>query len=152
MPRRSPRAAVEEMPTELQEQIALFKWAGLMLGRWPELQWLYHVSNEGKRSLILGSLMKRAGLKSGVPDLCLPVARYPYHGLYIEMKRRKGGRLTQNQSEWLEGLKQQGYKTMRCDGWEPAAQAILEYLKIKERWQTNDSERISGTGAENGTT
>lgn len=54
----------------------------------PELQLLYHVPNEGKRTWRTGARLKSEGLKPGVPDLCLPVARGKYHGLYVELKRR----------------------------------------------------------------
>ena len=36
-----------------------------------------------------GGRLRAEGLKSGVPDLCLPSAHGEYHGLYIEMKRTK---------------------------------------------------------------
>lgn len=54
--------------------------------------------------------MRSEGLKSGVPDLCLPVARSGYHGLYIELKAGKN-KPTDNQLAWLEVLEAQGYKT-----------------------------------------
>ena len=64
-----------------------------------------------------------------MPDICLPVARYPWHGLYIELKRRKGGRLSDEQTKWLARLEEQGYRAVRCDGWEAAAIEITRYLK-----------------------
>jgi hypothetical protein len=68
------------------------------------------------------------GVKAGVPDLCLPVARGQYHGLYIELKRHRGGRTSDHQSEWLDALSAQGYKAALCYGWEQAAGTIIEYL------------------------
>ena len=68
------------------------------------------------------------GVKAGVPDLCLPVARGQYHGLYIELKRQRGGRTSDHQSEWLDALSAQGYKAALCYGWEQAAGTIIEYL------------------------
>ena len=35
------------IPTEAEEQIALFEWARLQTGRFPELALLYHVPNGG---------------------------------------------------------------------------------------------------------
>ena len=74
-------------PIEAQEQKALFTWAELSLGKYPDLKWMYHIPNEGKRSKSNGAELVRQGLKKGVPDICLPVPRGKYHGLYIEMKR-----------------------------------------------------------------
>ena len=68
------------------------------------------------------------GVKAGVPDLCLPVARGQYHGLYIELKRQRGGRTSDHQSEWLDAISAQGYKAALCYGWEQAAGTIIEYL------------------------
>ena len=76
------------IPTEAQEQEALFRWADFAVGKYPEIKFLYHISNEGKRSVYNGAAMRRQGLKKGVPDLCLPVSSGKYHALYIEMKRK----------------------------------------------------------------
>ena len=72
--------------------------------------------------------LRAEGVKAGVPDLCLPVARGQYHGLYIELKRQRGGRTSDHQSEWLDALSAQGYKAALCYGWEQAAGTIIEYL------------------------
>jgi len=40
------------VPTEAEEQIALFEWATLQSGRFPELALLYHVPNGGSRNKI----------------------------------------------------------------------------------------------------
>ena len=46
------------IPTEAEEQIALFEWARLQTGRFPELALLYHVPNGG-------SEQNRSGTPSG---------------------------------------------------------------------------------------
>ena len=74
---------------ETTEQIKLFNWARMYEDIIPPLRLLYHVPNEGKRSQGGGQILKAAGLKSGVPDVCLPVARKGYNALYIEMKYGK---------------------------------------------------------------
>lgn len=61
--------------SETEEQQYLFEWARLAACKWPELALLYHIPNEGKRTAITGARLKSMGLKSGVPDVCLPVAR-----------------------------------------------------------------------------
>lgn len=117
---------------EEDEQIALFQWADLMLHKYPELALMYHIPNEGKRSLATGGRLKAMGLKKGVPDICLPVPRGKYHGLYVEMKREIGGKLTEDQYNWLKALDGQGYAVTLCHGWRKAAVEIETYLKIKE--------------------
>ena len=79
----------------------------------------------------LAARLKAAGVKSGVPDICLPVPRAGYHGLYIELKRQKGGRISPEQTEWIDALIKQGYCAAVCRGWEAAREEILRYLTIK---------------------
>ena len=45
----------------------------------------------------------------------------------IELKAGKNT-TTKKQKEWLEYLRQQGYYTAVCYGWQPAAQLIEQYL------------------------
>lgn len=117
------------MTSEDQEQVAIMQWSILARQQYPELKLLHHIPNERKCSLQQGRYMKRKGVKSGVPDLCLPVPRGGYHGLYIEMKREKGGRLSPSQKWWLAELEKQGYKAVRCNGFEAAAAEIKKYLQ-----------------------
>lgn len=116
------------VPSESIEQQALIRWARFSLGRYPELDMLYHITNEGLRSVTTGARLKAEGLRPGVPDLCLAVARGGAHGLYIEMKRTKGGRLSAEQVVWLEKLTREGYATAVCRGWEQARDVIERYL------------------------
>lgn len=116
---------------EDNEQMILFRWAAMQSGKYPELELLYHIPNGGKRGKAEAARFKSMGVKSGVPDLHLPVARGGYHSLYIELKAANG-RVSGNQSEWLAALNQQGNKAVVCYGWEQAAQAIKDYLTAKK--------------------
>lgn len=113
---------------EAREQEALFRWAGFAAGTMPELNLLYHIPNGGSRNKAEAANLKRQGVKAGVPDLFLPVARGGYHGLYIELKFGKN-KTSKNQDKWLSALSKQGYCAMVCYGWVEAKEAICEYLK-----------------------
>ena len=63
------------VPTESAEQQCLFRWAVFQSGRFPELALLYHVPNGGSRKKAEAGRFRAEGVKAGVPDLCLPVAR-----------------------------------------------------------------------------
>jgi len=117
------------VPPEAVEQKTLMQWAFYNSASHPELKLLYHVPNEGLRSYRTGRELKEQGMKAGVPDICLPVARGGYHALYIEMKRRKGGKLSEAQQDWLDKLNEAGNRAVVCKGWEEAAQEITRYLK-----------------------
>ena len=84
---------------EAGEQGALIEWAYFMEAQFPELELLYHIPNGGSRHRIEAIHLKQQGVKAGVPDLHLPVARGGYHSLYIEMKV-KGNRPTPKQIHW----------------------------------------------------
>lgn len=73
--------------------------------------------------------MKQAGMKPGVPDVCLPTAHGGYIGLYIEMKV-KPNKLTENQKEWLRELRRAGHFTAVCYSFEEAQKLIEEYLSL----------------------
>jgi hypothetical protein len=112
---------------ESDEQKALFAWAAINRGKHPELELLYHVPNGGSRHPAEAANLKAQGVKAGVPDICLPVPRGAFHGLYIEMKYGKN-KLTVDQKWWLVALSQQGYATAVCYTWESARTVILSYL------------------------
>ena len=122
-------AKPRKRPTQYEaaEQKALFEWAGYMSNVHPELELLHHIPNGGHRNKAEAAHLKQQGVKAGVPDLHLPVARGGCHGLYIELKAH-GNKPTQNQKEWLRLLSEQNYKTAVCHGWEEAAEVILAYL------------------------
>lgn len=116
------------VPTEAQEQTAVFNWAAVMVRRWPELRLLHHIPNGGSRNAREAHNLRMQGVKAGIPDIFLPVARGGWHGLYIEMKRRKGGRLSDEQAAMLEALREQGYCAWVCKGANDAIELITEYL------------------------
>ena len=116
-------------PSESVEQQCLFRWAEFASGKYPELRLMYHIPNGGARSKATAGRLKAEGVKAGVPDFCLPVSRDGYHGLYIELKRERGGKISQAQDKWIEALRAQGYQVAVCRGWESAKQEIEKYLK-----------------------
>lgn len=122
-------AAKMPMPKEGEEQATLFSWAKMKTYFYPELEMMFHIPNGGKRSKTEAARFKAEGVKPGVPDICLPVPRGGYHGLYIELKRRRDSSTSEYQKEWIEKLRSQGYAAEVCKGWEAAAELIEKYLK-----------------------
>lgn len=119
-------------PSEEQEQATVFQWVTLMQNRFPELDLLFHIPNGGLRSKPEAVRFKRIGVKPGVPDLFLPVARGGWHGLFIEMKK-KGGRVRPEQTEWIEALIEQRYRAVVCYGSEEACDVLFKYLTETEQ-------------------
>lgn len=104
---------------------------------YPDLNWLFAIPNGAWTKNIQTAIkLKREGLKSGVPDLFLPVPiqkidRF-YPGLFIEMKSEKG-KTSDNQDDWIAYLLHKGYKVAICKSWPEAARALLSYLNAPER-------------------
>jgi hypothetical protein len=129
--------------TENGEQKALFAWAALNIARYPQLEWLHAIPNGGLREPRTAALLKAMGAKRGVPDIFLPVPIGPWHGLYIELKRREGvvpksgkkrreGGTSDEQDRWLAYLQGVGYGAITVVGWEAARNTLVQYLE----WQS----------------
>lgn len=111
------------------EQMQVINWANWNLNKWPELKWLFHIPNGGKRNEAEAARFKMAGVKAGVSDLELPVARGKYHGLFIEMKYGKN-KATDAQEEFIAFVRQQGYFAVVCNGADEAINALEMYLNM----------------------
>lgn len=117
--------------SESEEQQALFQWAEMMSRRYNELTLLYHIPNGGARCKGTAGRLKAEGVKSGVPDICLPVAKGKYHGLYIELKVGTN-KPSPNQVRWIDALLEQKYQAKICYGWQEAAAVISNYMEGKD--------------------
>jgi hypothetical protein len=122
------------------EQTSLFEWAELNKHVIPELEWLHAIPNGGVRPATVrlvngewrrfsfeGAKLKKEGVKPGVPDVMLPVAKRSFYGLYIEMKVGKN-EATDEQIKWHEGLRSNGYYVQICRDWISAKDLIYWYL------------------------
>lgn len=114
---------------EKDEQKTLFEWAEYAKIKHPELALMYHIPNGGSRHPAEAANLKAQGTKAGVPDICLPVPRGVFHGLFIEMKYGKN-KLSDKQKQWIQELLQQGYAVHVCYTFESARTAILNYLGV----------------------
>ena len=123
-------AGAAKKPSEAQEQQALIQWWRLAHGKYGVGEHLLlHVANEGTGSAVRGRIQKRMGLRAGCPDLFLAVPCGEFSGLWLEMKRRDGGRVSPEQADFLLSLKTMGYAAEVCRGAEKAIQAIDKYLR-----------------------
>lgn len=115
------------MMSEAREQATVIEWAEWNTHKYPELKLLHHIPNGGRRDAKTGAMLKRMGVKAGVPDLCLPVPKGQYHALYIELKT-KTGKTRESQNEWIEELQKYGNMVVVCHGAEEAIAKIESYL------------------------
>lgn len=124
---------LDVVPKEDYEQIRLSNWLHKM--------GIVHTAsgNGGKRTMLAALKLQRMGLSPGFPDIEIPLpipngyGLYKYCGLYIEMKRTKGGKVTEQQKEWIRYLNNKGYKAYVAKGFEEAKAIVLEYLSLMPR-------------------
>ncbi len=129
--------------TEHGHQAALFCYFALAENqiKYPLAQRLFAIpngffSNSGQKGK-----EKAAGLKSGVPDMMLPIPKFkaiddmPYCGLFIELKvptkKRANDYLagcSDEQKDWIPFLVNQSYMVYVAYGWEDARDKIVSYL------------------------
>lgn len=121
---------------EHDEQVAVINWAQLMQGQYPELELLYAIPNgaglqhkvvNGRRFSPEAQKLKAEGMKKGVPDLCLPVARKGWHGLYIEMKYGNN-KPSEAQRYYMDRLTDEGYLAVACWYAEEVIEVLVDYL------------------------
>ena len=120
--------SIAKAGSELAHQMALFAWIALNKQYYRELGLLFAIKNEEKsNSAAVGARFKASGVRAGVADLFLPVARHNLHGLFLEMKK-PGGKARPEQISFGESVKAQAYGYFVCDSWEKARDILIEYL------------------------
>ncbi|MGA9222390.1 MAG: VRR-NUC domain-containing protein [Pseudomonas graminis] len=112
------------------EQAALIKELELSLPAVAAL--IYHVPNGGHRHKLVAIKLKGQGVKAGVPDLVLPMARGGYFGLYLEFKATapNDAAVSASQHAWIRRLNDQGYLAIVCRGHFDAMEQIRAYLRL----------------------
>lgn len=110
------------------EQTALVREVEL---RYPEaFKLIYHVPNGGHRHKAVAAKLKGQGVKAGVPDLVLPMARGGHFGLYIEFKAMPpfDAAVSASQDAYIQALIAQGYLALVCRGHIDALECLRAYL------------------------
>jgi hypothetical protein len=124
----------ELIPTEEQEQAVLCDWLRL------HNIVFHHSPNEGKHAVQYRVKQARLGVSKGFPDIlifdipgilvtdeCTTVTKDAFlcSGIAIELKRRKGGKASPEQKQWLADLERRGWVTHLCHG----ADEAIEWLE-----------------------
>lgn len=119
------------VPSESAEQKWVIEWSQQpsIREQYPELAMLYHIPNE-RTDKVQAAILKTMGVKTGVPDLHLPIPSGKFHSLYIEMKAMDG-KPDDDQLWWAEHLKANGNAHSFCYGWKQATEVLLWYLNLK---------------------
>ena len=113
------------IPSEHEEQVEFIQWCDR------NNVTVFAIPNGSHKSKAAANKFKAEGLRSGVPDLMIPIAKNGYNGLFIEMKRIKNSATSENQKEWILLLRDLGYKAEVAKGADMATEIAEEYLKHK---------------------
>jgi hypothetical protein len=125
--------------SEHQEQCLVIDWCNAHLDLDPRLELIFAIPNGlWAKNKGVALKAKAEGLKKGVPDLLLPIAKRcleqvaskGWHGLFIEMKKLTGSSTSTAQKQWHTDLREQGYAVELCKGHEQAISAIVAYLEL----------------------
>lgn len=110
---------------ESQEQISALQWFKL---KYPDKEKIsFHIANERKCSANYGNFLQKMGVKKGVPDIFIPFSRKNYHGLFIEIKSKKGKK-TKEQIDFINELNINGYYACFCFGFNEIIEKINWYF------------------------
>ena len=96
------------------------------------VDYFHHSPNGGVSSPRQKAKFTRMNTLSGFPDLECFIAKGRYHGLYVELKRSKGGVVSANQKEILTMLDEEGYCTTVARGYDKAVEVVVQYMALKD--------------------
>jgi hypothetical protein len=80
---------------------------------------IFAIPNGEARSRTVGARLKLEGVSPGVPDLFVPA-----WGVWIEMKRAKGGSISPSQKDWHRYLLSIGQRVIVGHGFEDARRQV----------------------------
>ena len=109
-------------------QVACLAWFKMQYPKYERV--IYHIPNERKQSPMAGKRAKDLGTLAGVADVFLSVAKYDFHGFYIEFKSAKG-KQTDEQFYFEEAILKQGYQYKIIRDFETFKTEIVKYLYFK---------------------
>lgn len=122
-------------PLEHDECKWLMDWAHTQRYRqWRLSELLVHVPNgafhgrDRKAGAVVAMKLRAQGLQAGVFDYILPVPLAGHSGLWLEMKRIRGGRVSEEQGKFAERMMVLGWQCKIARGWVEASLEILSYL------------------------
>jgi hypothetical protein len=96
--------------------------------KWPKVR-IFAIPNGGSRTPSQAARLKAEGVSAGVPDLFIPEWK-----LWIEMKRKKDGRVSEAQSGWIGYLEDlnMGYRVFVCHGCDDAIEQVVRFSDAKD--------------------
>lgn len=122
---------------ETKEQIVLFDWIRCHKDIEP---YAFSIPNDGKRSKLMGWIMKKMGMKPGVSDIFIgiPINNIgkQWHGMFLELKATDSygvfRKPTIHQIKFQTNMRHRNYHCVIANGAQDGIEKIKEYLSIAE--------------------
>ena len=109
------------MISEDQEQMLFVQW----FRRQYPITRIFAIPNGGARHPAVAAKLKATGTVAGVPDLFIPA-----WSTWVEMKRAKGGRLSDMQKDWIAYLEDIGHTVIVGHGFDDAMAKVQQLGKV----------------------
>lgn len=119
--RKAVMIAMKSLPSEHNEQAGFVQW---FRAKWPRVV-IFAIPNGGKRNIMTAKKLQREGVTPGIPDLYIPA-----WGIWIEMKRQKGSRLSDDQKNMIKYLDEIGHTVIVGYGAMDASGKLLSVLNM----------------------
>ena len=107
--------------TESMEQQGFVFW---FREHYPDVV-IFSIPNGGFRDMHTAKLLRLEGLTAGVPDLYVPCWK-----LWIEMKNKSGGTVSEAQYQMIDYLRSVGDTVFICKGATDASRRVLDFMKV----------------------
>jgi hypothetical protein len=112
--------SVPAVPLEHDEQVGFINW---FRSRFPYVL-IFAIPNGEHRAISTAKRLKAEGVTAGIPDMYVPA-----WNLWIEMKRREGGRLSEDQRGVIDYLQSVGHYVIIGKGAKDASRQVLMHLE-----------------------
>jgi hypothetical protein len=116
-------SVLKTSPSEHSEQVGFINWFRV---QYPKVL-IFAIPNGEKRSITVAKRLKAEGVVRGIPDLFIPEWR-----LWVEMKRKTGGRLSTEQKSMINYLQNIGYAVIVGIGAGDASRQVLEFVRVRK--------------------
>lgn len=133
------RAGGAGVPLEAEECKHLVTWAHSQVWNGYRLsELLVHVPNgafhgvDRKSAAVVARKLREQGLQAGVFDYILPIPwiHLGIPGLWLEMKRTRGGEVSTDQVQFRVRMEALGWRCAIAKGWVEASTIIQTYLQL----------------------
>jgi hypothetical protein len=123
--------ALPALPIETEECRTFVDWTRrVQFAGEPLFERVVKIANERGQRGAQTAILTAIGLRKGFLDYAIHAPYGRIHGLYLEAKRRDGGHVPVEQTDWVTKLRAWGYHAAICAGAEEMIYVTRSYMRI----------------------